>query len=112
MSLSGEPSLCLLDLLGVVSSFMYASSVMTGSLLRFPFASSNSSSEPANQLKGAATMLLMVPRNEPERARGAAWFCWVYVLIAVLDGERGSGTTWAVVVEEENEASHEQRMAV
>ena len=72
--LSGEWTLILLALLGRVSSSMCVSSGTTGSLLRFPLVFSNSSSEPANQVKGAVTMFLMVPKNELERARGAGWW--------------------------------------
>ena len=86
MTLSGELTLSLLALLGRLASSMCASSDGTGSLLRFPLVSSNSSSEPANQAKGAVTRFLIVPKNELERASGAAWFCGVYVLIAEQDG--------------------------
>lgn len=72
--LSGELTLILLALLGTLSSSICVSSDAAGSRLRFPFVSSNSSSEPANQEKGAVTMFLMVPKNEFERARGGAWF--------------------------------------
>lgn len=74
MPLSGELTLILFALLGRLSSSVCVSSDATGSRLRFPFASSNSSSEPANQEKGAVTMFLIAPKNELERARGGAWF--------------------------------------
>lgn len=63
-----------------LSSSARDSSDETGSLLRFPLVSSNSS-VPESHCSGAVTMFLMAPKNELERARGAV--CWLWVLIAV-----------------------------